>query len=90
MLKYILIGIGLGTLLGGFFPEAGKAVYVLGELFLQALLMLVVPLVMASIIVGITGLGDVRRLGKLGARMILFFMGTTAVAVLIGKMSRSC
>lgn len=84
MLIAILIGIGIGTLLGGFSPEAGKAVSVLGELFLQALLMLVVPLVMASIIVGITGLGDVRRLGALGARTVLFFMGTTAMAVVIG------
>ncbi len=84
LLYAILLGIGSGTLLGGLAPEVGVALQFLGELFLKALLMLVVPLVMASIIVGVTSLGDVRRLGGLGGRTLLYFMGTTALAVLMG------
>ncbi len=67
LLVAMLVGIGAGILLGGLAPQAGKSVQILGELFLRALLMLVIPLVMASMIVGISGLGDVRRLGRLGA-----------------------
>jgi Na+/H+-dicarboxylate symporter len=56
----------------------------LGELFLQALFALVVPLVVSSMIVGIASLGDVRQLGPLGIRTVLFFMTTTGLAVLVG------
>ncbi|MHC4606660.1 MAG: dicarboxylate/amino acid:cation symporter [Planctomycetota bacterium] len=84
LLIAILIGIVLGAVLGGASPEAGLQVKFLGELFLKALLMLVVPLVMASMIVGITGLGDVRRLGGIGGRTILYYMATTALSVIVG------
>ena len=84
LLFAMLLGISVGTLLGGLSPEMGKAVQFLGELFLRALLMLVVPLVMASLIVGISSLGDVRRLGSLGGRTLVYFLGTTALAVLTG------
>ena len=80
----IVLGITVGILLGGFVPQAGIAVQFLGELFLRALFVLVVPLVMSSMIVGVSSLGDVRKLGRLGGRTILFFMTTTGLAVLIG------
>ena len=56
----------------------------LGELFLRALFVMVVPLVMSSMIVGVSSLGDVRKLGRIGGRTILFFMTTTGIAVSIG------
>jgi len=55
-----------------------------GELFLQVLLLLVVPLVVTSMICGITSLGDVRKLGPLGGATILYYLSTTAIAVTIG------
>ena len=84
LLWAILSGIVFGTILGGNWPEAGHSVSFLGELFLKALFVLVVPLVMSSIIVGVTSLGDVRRLGPLGGRAVLYFMTTTGIAVVIG------
>ncbi len=56
----------------------------LGELFLQALKLLVIPLVVTSMICGITSLGDVRNMGRIGWRTIFYYMCTTAVAVTIG------
>ena len=82
----IVLGITVGILLGGFVPEAGIAVEFLGELFLRALFVMVVPLVMSSMIVGVSSLGDVRKLGRIGGRTILFFMTTTGIAVSIGLM----
>ena len=84
LLWAILSGIVFGTILGGNWPEAGHSVSFLGEVFLKALFVLVVPLVMSSIIVGVTSLGDVRRLGPLGGRAVLYFMTTTGIAVVIG------
>ena len=84
LLLAILAGIIIGTFLGGVIPEAGIAVYFLGEIFLRTLFVMVVPLVMSSMIVGVSSLGDVRKLGQLGGRTVLFFMTTTGIAVLIG------
>ena len=80
----MLLGIITGILLGGFVPLFGLGIQFIGELFLQALFALVVPLVVSSMIVGIASLGDVRKLGPLGFRTILFFLTTTGLAVLVG------
>ncbi len=80
----MLLGIVSGILLGGFFPSIGLSIEFIGDLFLQALFALVVPLVMSSMIVGIASLGDIRQLGAIGLRTVLFFMTTTGLAVLVG------
>lgn len=84
LLFAILSGITAGVLLGGFAPTIGQSIQFLGELFLKALFVMVVPLVMSSIVVGVSSLGDVRTLGPLGARTVIFFMATTGIAVIIG------
>jgi len=56
----------------------------LGLLFLALIKMVVVPLVFCSLVVGVASLGDFRKLGRLGLRTILFFTGTTAIALGIG------
>ncbi len=61
--------------------DVGKRV---GDLFLQLLKMLVVPLIVSSLISGVTGMGDLRQLGKLGGRTMLFYLSTSAVAILTG------
>ena len=65
-------------------PEIGRSIQFLGELFLKALFVMVVPLVISSMIVGVSSLGDIRQLGPLGTRTVLFFMVTTGIAVIIG------
>ncbi|MCA9670733.1 MAG: dicarboxylate/amino acid:cation symporter [Myxococcales bacterium] len=65
--------------------EGGAAnVYFIGRFFLGALQMLIVPLVMLSVTSGITELGDVRKLGRLGAGTVIFYFGTMLAAVLVG------
>lgn len=80
----MLLGIIAGILTGGVFPAVGLELQFIGDLFLQGLFALVVPLVVSSMIVGITSLGDIRKLGPLGFRTVLFFMTTTGIAVLLG------
>jgi Na+/H+-dicarboxylate symporter len=55
-----------------------------GEVFLRMLQMVVVPLVMASVMSGILGLGDVRKLGKPGAYAVSYYLSTTVLAVITG------
>ncbi len=59
-------------------------VYWVGELFLRALKMIIVPLVVFSMVSGIAGLGDVRKLGRLGGRTVLYYATTTLLAVVLG------
>lgn len=80
----ILMGIFCGILLGGFLPTWGKQIYFLGELFINALLMLVTPLVITSMISSITGLGDLRLLKGLGIKTLSLYLITTAIAVILG------
>src|SRR5213593_671404 len=56
----------------------------LGTLFLNLLSMVVIPLVVTALFAGIAGLGDLRRVGRLGVRTLGFFWGTTLAAILIG------
>ena len=56
----------------------------LGRLFLNLLSMIVIPLVATALFTGVAGLGDLRRVGRLGARTLGFFAGTTLAAILIG------
>lgn len=55
-----------------------------GQVFLRMLFMLVVPLVFASLSLGVAGLGDLRRVGRLGLRTLGFFLATTAIAATLG------
>jgi Na+/H+-dicarboxylate symporter len=55
-----------------------------GDLFLRLLQMLVVPLIVSSLITGITGMGDLRTLGSIGGRAIVFYLTTSFIAILTG------
>ena len=80
----IVIAIIVGFVVGGWLPNFAAKTALLGDIFLNALKMIVVPLVMLSMIVGITGLGDIRNLGPIGGRTVLYYMATTGISVLIG------
>jgi DAACS family dicarboxylate/amino acid:cation (Na+ or H+) symporter len=56
----------------------------LGDLFLRLLFMVVVPIVFCSLFLGVAGLGSVQKLGRLGSRTLLWFLGTTSLAVVLG------
>ena len=78
----ILLAFACIAVLGG----AMANVYWLGEFFLKSLKMIVVPLVMLSVIAGIAQLGDIRKLGRLGGRTVIFYLLTTLAAVITGSL----
>lgn len=63
---------------------ADQLVKPFGDLFLSLLFMVVVPIVFSSLFLGVAGLGSVQKLGTLGGRTLLWFLGTTLLAVLLG------
>jgi len=84
LLWAILAGALGGIFSGWYFGEAMLSVEWLGTLFLNALKMTIVPLIVAAIITGVTSMGDIRKLGRVGGLTILYYASTTALAVLIG------
>ncbi len=85
----ILIGMVAGIVAGYLLNAFGVSewrIYTdwIGEIFIRLVKMLVVPLVLVSLVLGAAGLGDIRKVGKMGLKAFLFFMGTTAVACSIG------
>jgi DAACS family dicarboxylate/amino acid:cation (Na+ or H+) symporter len=82
------IGVTANLVLGGNHPlVAGANRYVagpVGQVFLRMLFMIVVPLVFASITLGVAGLGDIRRVGRVGTKALGYFLATTFVAATLG------
>jgi Na+/H+-dicarboxylate symporter len=76
----VVAGIAAGWVWGG----AMQSIAWLGALFLNALKMLIVPLILAAVISGVASLGDVRKLGRLGGLTLAYYLATTCVAVLLG------
>jgi Na+/H+-dicarboxylate symporter len=68
----------------GFPRVAFKLISFAGDLFLRSLKLLVIPLVVTSMICGVTSLGDIRKAGRLGAWTMVYFLATTLLAVAIG------
>ncbi len=83
-LGFLLAGIVAGVFCGWYFGPAMAGVAWLGTLFLNALKMLIVPLVVSSMIVGIASMGDVRKIGRVGGATFLYYLTTTGLAVILG------
>ena len=84
LLYLMLIGITTGGLCGWIFGKEMLVVDWIGEMFLDTLKMLVIPLIVSSMIVGITGLGDIRKVGKAGTITLIYFLSTSGIAVIAG------
>ncbi len=84
LLVAMLIGIVLGAIVGGAAPMWGQKVHFMGTLFLQALKMIIIPLILTTMVVGIASLGDIRHIGRTGRRTVIYYLVTTGISVIIG------
>jgi len=82
--KRVVAGLVVGVIIGAIWPDAASSISLLGDLFVRLIRMLVVPVVLVTIAAGIAALGDPRRLGPIGGRMVVLFALTTLIAVSIG------
>ena len=86
----IFIGLGLGIIAGLLFMAGGQTEWTVnyikpfGTIFLNLIKFIVVPIVLTSIISGVISMRDIRKVGSIGWKTIVFYMATTACAVVIG------
>lgn len=84
LLQALVAGVVAGILCGWYFGPAMTSVAWIGTLFLNALKMMIVPLIVAAMVSGVTALGDVRKLGRAGGYTLAYFALTTGLATVIG------
>lgn len=82
--KRVLAALVLGILVGWLLGEQAQSIRWIGDLFIRAIKMLVVPLIFFSLISGITAVGDIGQLGKVGGRALCLFLFTAVVSVSLG------
>jgi len=82
----ILIGLVAGVPVGLLLGPRAEHIEFLGRLFILLIRMIVVPLVFSSLFVGTASLGNIRKLGRIGAKTIVYYLCTTAIAITIGLM----
>ncbi|AEY01318.1 sodium:dicarboxylate symporter [Oceanimonas sp. GK1] len=82
--KKILVGMVLGVIAGTLMGPDAELLKPIGTLFINAIKMLIVPLVFCSLVVGVTSMQDTRKMGRIGLKSVVLYLGTTAVAISIG------
>src|SRR5437660_3684078 len=80
----ILIGLVLGGILGYLSPDWGNKIYFLRDIFLNLIKSIIAPLVFSTLVVGIAGGGDLRKVGRMGVKALIYFEVVTTVALFIG------
>lgn len=81
---YIFISLVAGILVGWQFPEIGKLMHPLAQVFLNMIKMIIAPLLFSVVVTGIASHGNIRSLGKLGAKTFIYFATATSFALIIG------
>jgi proton glutamate symport protein len=80
----IMIGLVVGGVIGWLRPDWGNAVYFLRDIFINLIKSIIAPLVFSTIVVGIAGAGALRKVGRMGAKALIYFEIVTTAALFIG------
>lgn len=80
----VLTAIVIGALLGHFSPALGEKMKPLGDGFIKLIKMLIAPIIFLTVVVGIAGIGDLKKLGRVGLKSLLYFEVVSTLALVIG------
>jgi len=80
----IALGLILGVVAGAVFGKRAAQLQPLGDMFINAVKMLIVPLIFSSLIAGMTSLKDLKKLGRIGGKTLLIFLATSVLAIMLG------
>ncbi len=80
----VLVAVVLGVLVGAVWPETGKQLKPLGDGFIALIKMLIGPVIFCTVIHGIAGAGDLRKLGRVGLKALVYFETLSTLALVIG------
>ena len=81
---WVLFAITSGIVVGHFFPATGVAMQPLGKYFIDVIKLFINPIILLTIVTGICGMGDLKKVGKVGGKALLYFEIVTTIALLIG------
>src|SRR3982074_3093758 len=80
----VLIAIALGVLIGYFYPNLGKELKPLGDGFIALIKMMIAPVIFCTVVHGISSMGDLKRVGRVGLKSLIYFETVSTVALAIG------
>ncbi len=80
----VIVAIVIGILLGHFYPDLAVSFKPLGDAFIKLIKMLIAPIIFTTVVVGIAGMGDMSKLGRVGGKTLLYFEVVTTLALVIG------
>ncbi|MGN1385398.1 MAG: C4-dicarboxylate transporter DctA, partial [Bacillus sp. (in: firmicutes)] len=80
----VVIGIILGIIVGAIFPEFGAQLKVLADIFIKLIKMLIAPIIFLTVVIGIGGMGNLKKVGKIGGKALLYFEIVSTIALAIG------
>ncbi len=80
----VLAAVALGILIGHFFPEFGKALKPLGDGFVRLVKMIIAPIIFCTVVHGIASMRDLRKLGRLGLKALIYFEVVSTIALVLG------
>src|ERR1700745_1485925 len=80
----VLAAIILGVLVGHFFPATGASLKPLGDMFIAAIKMLIAPIIFCTVVHGIASMQDMKKVGRVGLKAIVYFEVVTSLALIVG------
>ncbi len=80
----VITAIVIGVLLGHFFPQTGEAMKPLGDGFIKLIKMIIAPIIFCTVVVGIAGMEDMKKVGKTGGLALLYFEIVSSIALVVG------
>ena len=80
----VITAIVLGVLLGHFYPDTGASMKPLGDGFIKLIKMIIAPIIFCTVVVGIAGMEDMKKVGKTGGMALLYFEIVSSIALLVG------
>ena len=80
----VLFAIACGVLLGHFWPDTGAAMKPLGDGFIKLIKMIIAPIIFCTVVTGIAGMEDMKKVGRVGGKALLYFEAVSTVALIIG------
>jgi aerobic C4-dicarboxylate transport protein len=80
----VIIAIILGIVFGALFPKMGAELKVLSDIFVKMIKMVIAPIIFLTIVVGIAGMGDMKKVGRIGGKAVLYFEIVSTISLAIG------
>ena len=80
----VITAVVIGVLLGHFYPQAGESMKPLGDGFIKLIKMIIAPIIFCTVVVGIAGMEDMKKVGKTGGLALLYFEVVSTIALIVG------